>query len=134
MTSAPAGDVWVFDDFHPGARLGDVSIPLDADRMTHWAAIYGKARTTNHVPAGMLVAAMMEAYLTVVRPRPPGNIHANQKLAFGGTAKPGDRLEAEVRCLNKVLRNERRWITLDVRLRNGAQDVLRGEITTIWAR
>lgn len=126
--------VWVFDDFRPGTALGCVDIPLDEARLANWAAIYGPLAAREHLPAGMLVAAMMEAYLTAVQPRPPGNIHASQKLAFGKAARAGDRLVAEVSCISKEKRKERCWVTFGVVLRNGENDVLRGEIRTIWAK
>jgi len=131
-TTAPLADVWVFDDFHPGAELGHVSIVLNAERISNWSAIYGG--TSDHVPPGLLVAVMMEAYLKAIQPRPPGNIHASQKLIFGEAAKPGDQLDATLTCIDKTMRNERRWVTFGVTLRNRSRDVLRGEIRTIWAK
>jgi acyl dehydratase len=134
MTSTSPADVWTFDDFEPGAELGRVSVALDDARIANWSAIYGTPVAPDRVPAGMLVAAMMEAYLKAFQPRPPGNIHAGQTLAFGASARPGDRLEAQVTCRDKLFRKERRWVTFGVTLRNGAQDVLSGEIRTIWAK
>jgi acyl dehydratase len=129
-----ATDPWVFDDFRPGTELGRVSLVLDDKRAANWAAIYGAAPAPGRVPAGMLVAAMMEAYLKAFQPRPPGNIHASQKLVFGAGAKLGDRLDAIVTCLDKVLRKERRWVTFGVTLTSGPDDILRGEIRAVWAR
>ncbi|WP_445503817.1 hypothetical protein [Microvirga sp. G4-2] len=134
MTNTPSAPVWVFDDFRPGLELGRLSIPLNDARLANWAAIYGEPGTAGRVPSGVLVAAMMEAYLTAFQPRPPGNIHASQKLFFGKPACPGDRLDAEVTCLWKDMRKGRRWVAFGVALRNGDTDVLRGEIRTIWAR
>jgi acyl dehydratase len=134
VNGAPLADVWVFDDFQPGSALSRVSIALDAERLDNWTAIYGRSRMSDRVPSGMLVAAMMEAYLKAVQPRPPGNIHMSQKLIFKSGANAGDQLDAEVSCIGKELRKERRWVTFGVTLRNGPRDVLRGEIRTIWAR
>lgn len=85
-----SGDVWTFDDFSPGALLGETSIVIDAERVAAWRDIYGEdggeggaGDATGRVPRGLLVAGMMEAYLTAVQPRPPGNVHASQKLRFG---------------------------------------------------
>ncbi len=133
MAQAKAS-VWVFDDFHPGEQLGRLAIPMDATRLANWSAIYGEPTTTERLPSGMLVAAMMEAYLAAFQPRPPGNIHASQKLAFGKTVRVGDTLDAEVGCLWKEMRKGRCWVAFDVLLRKGDRDVLRGEIRTIWAR
>jgi acyl dehydratase len=134
MTGAPSPAVWTFDDFLPGSVLGRLSIALDAQRIAHWTAIYGLPTTLERLPSGLLVAAMMEAYLRAIQPRPPGNIHASQTLRFGGAARPGDELQAEVACVAKELRRERRWVTFGVSLRNGSKNILGGEIRTIWAK
>lgn len=126
--------VWVYDDFNPGQPLGNCAITLDDARLDNWTAIYGERPASENVPAGVLVAAMMEAYLNSIQPRPPGNIHASQKLVFGRSAKAGDKLEAEVSCLSKERRKERGWVTFGVVLSVEGQDVLNGEIRTIWAK
>lgn len=126
--------VWVFDDFSPGQPLGHLAITLDDTRFDNWAAIYGERPASERVPSGMLVAAMMEAYLNAIQPRPPGNIHASQKLVFHRPACAGDRLEAQVSCLSKERRKERGWVTFGVVLRADGHDVLNGEIRTIWAK
>lgn len=128
-----AHPVWVFDSFIPGEAVGRHAISLDEARLADWQSIYG-AGAGGHVPSGMLVAAMMEAYLKAFSPRPPGNIHAAQTLDFGDPVHPGDRLEAEVTCIRKELRKARRWVTFGVVLRKGDREVLAGEIRTIWAK
>ena len=82
MSEQASRHPWLFDEFRPGAELGLVGIDLDAQRARNWSAIYGPLGADEMAPAGMLVAAMMEAYLKVFQPRPPGNIHAGQKLTF----------------------------------------------------
>lgn len=134
MRAMSSSAVWTFDDFQPGLVLGRLSITLDAQRLAYWTAIYGSSATPERLPSGMLVAAMMESYLRAVQPRPPGNIHARQGLKFTGMAKPGDELRAEVACISKELSRERRWVTFSVTLSCGIQNLLSGEIRTIWAR
>ena len=63
MTTASSSAVWTFDDFRPGSVLGRLSIVLDAQRIANWTGIYGSPATPERLPSGMLVAAMMEAYL-----------------------------------------------------------------------
>lgn len=126
--------LWVFDSFRPGALLGRVDITLDQSRIANWTAIYGLPQASERIPSGMLVAAMMEAYLRAIQPRPPGNVHVGQKLTFGKPVHTGDRLEAEVSCLSKEVRKERCWVTFGVVLRKRDGDVLQGEIRSIWAK
>lgn len=128
-----ARPVWVFDSFRPGEALGRHAITLDDARLAGWQAVYGAA-ADGHVPSGILVSAMMEAYLEAFSPRPPGNIHAAQTLVFSGSVVRGDRLEAEVRCLWKEMRKSRKWVGFGVVLKTGDREVLAGEIRTIWAK
>jgi acyl dehydratase len=131
----PSGDVWTFDDFEPGSELGRLSLCLDESRLHNWSSIYGSPQSSENVPSGMLVAAMMEAYLKAFQPRPPGNIHVNQKLTFSGRpVKVGTQVDIVVSCLSKELRKERRWVNFGVAMRDGQEDVLRGESLIIWAR
>jgi acyl dehydratase len=77
----------------------------------------------------------MEAYLKVIPKRPPGNVHAGQKLAFAG--KPvavGARLRFDFSCVGREIRKERRWVSLGVQCTSAGQPVLEGQITTIWAK
>jgi acyl dehydratase len=134
MTDTSPAHVWAFDDFRPGVELGRLSITLNDARLANWSEIYGAPATVGRAPSGMLVAAMMEAYLKAFQPRPPGNIHASQKLSFGKSTNLGDRLDAEVTCLWKEIRKGRRWVAFGVVLRSGDSDVLSGEIRTIWAK
>lgn len=128
------GEPWLFDDFEEGAALGTVDIAIDHDRMALWNGIYGDAGEAT-IPQGLIAASMMEAYLRVIPRRPPGNIHASQKLDFtGDIAQPGARLTFEFACLEKTRRRERGWVTLSVRCRDGERDLMNGEIQTIWAR
>jgi acyl dehydratase len=133
MSEQPSRPVWVFDDFHAGQQLGNLSIALDAEHFASWTAIYGVPLDAECAPSGLLIAVMMEAYVKAIQPRPPGNIHAGQKLTFGKRVRVGDQLEAQVTCLWKERRKDRNWIGFGVTLRTGGQDALSGEIRSIWS-
>ena len=134
MTAIAERAPWTYDDFQPGEPLGETSLTLDEERIGHWSAIYGPPVEEDTVPSGLLMAALMEAYLATVAPRPPGNIHASQRLVFGAPARPGDRLDAAVTCLAKEVRKSRGWVTFGVDLRRAGEAVLFGEVRVVWAR
>jgi hypothetical protein len=136
MSEADIEDgVWIFDDFVEGGQIGSVEIALDERKLALWHGIYSADSESNRVPQGLLTAAMMEAYLKVIPKRPPGNVHAGQKLAFAGRpVAVGATLRFDFSCLAKAIRKERRWVTLGVHASSAGQLVLEGEITTVWAR
>jgi hypothetical protein len=131
----PQGEAWLFDDFAEGTEFTDIALPLDDRLVGLWEQIYGPPKEAGVIPSGLLVATMMKAYLSVFQPRPPGNIHAGQKLAFRGRkVMVGSCLTATVACRRKQLRKERRWVDFAVTLHDGGDTVLVGEISSIWAR
>ena len=138
MTHTSDGSVWTYDDFRPGETHGSVELKLNDARLALWKEVYGDDSgidQTGRVPRGLLVAGMMETYLRVVAPRPPGNIHASQKLTLGsGSLKVGDTVTATVTCLDKIRRKDRGWVTIGVVMNSNGQELLRGEIRTVWAR
>jgi acyl dehydratase len=133
MTAPQERPVWVFDSFQPGQPLGSLAITLDKERLENWQAIYGAPLPAGRVPSGLLVSAMMEAYVRAIRPRPPGNVQAGQSLKFGKPVRAGDRIDAEVSCLWKERRKGRGWVGFGVTLRCDGRVVLSGEVKSIWA-
>jgi acyl dehydratase len=130
---------WTFDDFEAGADLATVPVALDEGRIASWNRIYADAGgridpSAETVPRGLIVAAMMEGYIRAIQPRPPGNIHAGQTLAFTGTpVRVGARLDIAFSCQTKEFRRERRWLTFGVRVLDDDHVVAEGEISSIWA-
>ena len=133
MTATEDQDLWTFDRFAPGHDFGIVPVELDRTRRAAWEDIYGTSQG-DRAPKGMLVAAMMEAYIRAIQPRPKGNVHAGQSLSFTQAAADfGDRVDFAVRIGAKELRNGRRWVTFAVVARVGDRRLLTGEIRSIWA-
>lgn len=132
------GAAWTFDDFSEGMALGSIDVVVDEHRTSLWRRIYARGESWNEadaVPQSLIVAAMMEAYLKIIQPRPPGNVHAGQKIVMtGNSVMAGARLTFGFSCLGKAMKRERRWMTLGVSGSQDARPVMRGEIVTIWAK
>lgn len=101
MTKQP---LWSFERFESGVSFGSVEVPLDERRIKLWQEIYGEL-ADEIIPEGLLVAAMMEAYIKAIQPRPKGNIHAAQKITFTNI-KPlrGDTLSVVLTCVHKEIK------------------------------
>ena len=121
---------WTFDDFARGAAIGDATVELDARRMALWERLHGPV---DGVPAGVVVAAMMEAYVAAIQPRPQGNVHAGQSLAFDRRPEPGATLRFAFACRDKALKRGRCWVWFDLTAEDRAGPVASGMITAIWA-
>ena len=126
-------DLWTFERFEPGQSFGHVAIPLDAERVAGWTAIYG-APQGDTAPDGMIVAGMMEAYIRAIQPRPKGNVHAAQTLSLSGAvAWLGEPVDYHVSVLSKEAKRGRNWVTFAIRAEAAGTELLRGEIVSIWA-
>lgn len=127
---------WTFADFEPGAPLGVIVLPVDAERRALWDQVYGRSvgPAGAAVPQGLIVALMMDAYVKVIQPRPPGNVHAMQSLSFTGQRVTwGDTLHFDFSVGGKEMKRERRWVTFQVAARTETDAVMNGEIRAIWA-
>lgn len=139
MKTEASEDVWTFSDFQAGQSFGQMSITLGSDRLAKWDAIFGSRENADaacrFLPRGLLVTSMMEAYLGLIQPRPPGNIHAGQSLVFGpGRVSLGDTVTISASCKEKAERKGRGWVTFEVIVTRGSETLLRGDIRSIWAK
>ncbi|HEY9273215.1 hypothetical protein [Achromobacter sp.] len=127
--------LYTYDSFTPGTMLGDWEEPLDARLLALWERLFGShAQDAPARQAGLAVALMMRAYLNVVTPRPPGNIHARQALSVLGLPQAGERIRSTVRCIGKEMRGERRYLQLEVAGEGAARRPLyTGRMNLIWA-
>ena len=126
-------ETWTYDRLSPGADFGPVEVPLDAERVQGWEGVYGPV-SGDLAPDGLIVAGMMEAYIRAIQPRPKGNVHAAQKLAFTGVrARLGDTVAYTVTVASKERKKGRNWIVFDITARTGDAVLVRGDLTAIWA-
>lgn len=131
-------NVITFDDFQPGAVMGESVQTLTPALAEGWQRIFGADPAGGAggaaEAASLLVVSMMRAYLAVVTPRPPGNVHARQRLQLQALPAPGEAVRHVVRCLGKELRRERRYVDLEV-VGTGADGraLYSGTLSLIWA-
>jgi hypothetical protein len=127
--------LWEFDRFEPGQKLGTCSVPMDRSRLRLWSETFEQPIATARLSNSLFVSAMMEAYLTVAQPRPPGNIHAGQKLDFRGrTPLRDETLDIAISVSEKFERKGRKWLRFACGIHAGEDLLATGEILTIWAR
>jgi acyl dehydratase len=128
-------ELWTYDRFAPGELIGEATLTLDAERFERWRRLFPSAEGATNAPPGLLMALLMEGYMAAIQPRPPGNIHAGQKLTFAG--KPlaeGGRVTVSISCNAKELKRERRFVRFGASMRDArGEEILAGEMNVIWA-
>ena len=121
----------VYDDFVPGAVLGEATEAYDPALAAGWQRIFGPQPADG---AAIAVVMMMRAYLAVVAPRPPGNVHASQGFALAAEPRTGERIRTVVSCLGKEMRRGRRHVELRTEgTGEGGRPIYTGRMKLIWA-
>jgi len=124
----------LYKDFVIGQEMGDCTLTYDETFVQGWQQIFGQTALIRTQAASVSLILMMRAFLTIVSPRPPGNIHARQTLSFSSLPVLGDQLTVSAACLSKTMRKERRYVELGVKaLNQRGQPVFAGVLTLIWA-
>jgi hypothetical protein len=125
---------YLFDDFVPGCMLGEATCTYDDAMAAGWRSIFGADGPPGLEAAGVALALMMRGYLSVVAPRPPGNVHASQRLHLSALPRPGEQVRTRVACAGKEIRRERRYVDIDVSATGTDQRPLfAGRLTLVWA-
>jgi hypothetical protein len=124
-----------WEDFQPGASLGEITQAFEPSLATAWRGIFGHDSAGGPAEgAGIAVAMMMRGYLGVVTPRPPGNVQARQRFKLDAVPRQGEAIRTVVTCLSRDIRRERRYLDLEVRGTGaGGRAVYSGILTLIWA-
>lgn len=129
-------ELLTFERFQPGAAMGVASETVDEDLLKKWHALYPQDPpcAAGEVPVGIATVLMMRAYIQVLNPRPPGNIHAGQHFTLSSPIECGETVRTEMRCVGKTLRGERRFVEFAVRATGRADRLLfTGSLNLIWA-
>ena len=124
-----------FDDFRPGTSFGSAPVHLDDALMEKWTRLFPyDTACAPDMPEGMTAVLVMNAYMTLVAPRPPGNIHASQSFDLVRLPCIGETVTTEVICHDKEMSKGRRWVGLETISRDQAGEVLfSGAMRMIWA-
>ena len=125
----------LWDDFQPGAPLGELTETFEPALAAAWRGIFGHDHAGGPAEgAGIAVAMMMRGYLGVVTPRPPGNVQARQRFTLDAVPQPGEAIRTVVTCLSKEIKRERRYLDLEVRGTGaGGRAVYSGILSLLWA-
>lgn len=126
--------IFQYDTFEPGKIYGTDRFVVDQDRMTKWLAMYPGDENGDLMPPGMVSMIQIQAYMNIITPRPPGNVHGSQIFKMHKLPRIGMELQTEVQCLSKEIRKERKWVRTGYTSRGPDGTVLfTGIMTTLQA-
>ena len=128
----------LYEDLSPNVPMGQYADVFDKTMSNKWQAIFNtaSAEETNHAAerASMVLVFAMRAMLTVVAPRPPGNVHARQKITTFALPHIGETILSKVTCLKKEIKREQRYVDFEV-VGHGADGrrLYEAQMSLIWA-
>lgn len=127
--------VLTFERFVVGKSYGAMAETPSAALVEKWRRLYPQdIFAPDCAPPALATVLMMRAYMHLLAPRPPGNIHARQQMTLGEPMLIGDCISTEIECVGKEIRRERRYVT--VRALGKSQHgktCYEGVLTLIWA-
>lgn len=128
-------DVLTFDRFVVGGSFGPSTETPDPALIAAWRRLYpGDQFPDGCFPRAMATVLMMRAYMQLLAPRPPGNIHAGQKMVLGDPVRIGDAVTTTIVCTDKAMRRERRYVTVRATgVNQEGRMCFEGDLTLIWA-
>ncbi|CAH1690991.1 putative MaoC_dehydrat_N domain-containing protein [Hyphomicrobiales bacterium] len=121
----------------PGSEIGRDIISVTQQDLDGWTAMYGVAdRGLGKVPAGLVAAIGMRAYLGIVTPRPAGNIHAKQSYRLWRCPRLEEEILVSVVCSGTESRKERLVVTMETLMStvDGDRPIFSSVSTMFWAR
>ncbi len=111
LTASPL----TFDMFHVNERIGTHILTIDHAMMKLWKDLYGNCPedclVDTTVPMGTVPLLLMQAFATIVVPRPPGNLHVGQSCIIHAMPEIGKPLNATVDCASKEKKGTRNLIS-----------------------
>lgn len=127
----------LYADLIPNTVMGQQEDRFDKKMSDQWQAIFHQtARVENDAAqrASIALVLAMRAMLTVVAPRPPGNVHARQKITTYELPQLNETIHSKVTCLHKEIKRERRYVDFEV-IGHGAdgRKIYEAQMSLIWA-
>jgi acyl dehydratase len=131
MTDKPM----LFADFLPGQELARVSDRITPEQIAEWAELYPwDVPVQGFVPTGLATVLLMRSYHKAIPHRPPGNIHAGQRMQAHSSIRAGESVTTTVTCLSAERKGERRKLELTMHGRGeDGRSVYNGLATLFWA-
>ena len=128
--------LFTYDHYEPGKVYGVKEFTVDDAVVAKWRTVYPGDNDPGVMPAGMLAMIVVDAVLTHNAPRPPGGVHGGQTFDVNRMPRIGETLLTEVKCLDKEIKKNRKWVRALTTTRNKdtGELLLTGIMTTLVAQ
>ena len=127
--------VWTYYQYEVGKVYGEKRFAVDDEVLRKWRTVYPLDADNEVMPGGMLAMVVLDAIMFFHTPRPPGGVHAGQSFEVLRMPRVGDELVTEVKCLEKEIKKDRKFVRVQTTTRHGqtGEVMFKGVMTTIVA-
>jgi hypothetical protein len=134
MSATSAISPILYADLQPGSHMGTHTDVYDQAMSDRWRSIFAGEPSSAAEQASMSLVLAMRALLSIVAPRPPGNVHGRQKMTSHALPRLGENVRSEVMCLRKEIKRERMYVDFAVKGRGEDERILyEAQMSLIWA-
>lgn len=128
--------LFTYDHYEPGKVYGVKEFTVNEAVVAKWRTVYPGDNDPGVMPAGMLAMIVVDAVLTHNAPRPPGGVHGGQTFDVNRMPRIGETLLTEVKCLDKEIKKNRKWVRAltTTRSKDTGELLLTGIMTTLVAQ
>jgi hypothetical protein len=128
--------LFTYDHYEPGKVYGVKEFTVDDAVVAKWRTVYPGDNDPGVMPAGMLAMIVVDAVLSHNAPRPPGGVHGGQTFDVNRMPRIGETLLTEVKCLDKEIKKNRKWVRAltTTRSKDTGELLLTGIMTTLVAQ
>ena len=128
----------LYADLTPNTVIGEHIDLYTKEMSDKWQSIFKSSINDRQVHASenasIAIVLAMRAMLTVIAPRPPGNVHARQQFKNHALPKLNETIHSVVKCLNKEIKRDRRYVDFEVIGTNAAGNLIyEARMSLIWA-
>lgn len=136
--NAPSSSIGVkpilYENLTAHSLMGTHVDVYDQAMSDRWRSIFTSESMSGAEQASMALVLAMRALLTVVAPRPPGNVHARQQINSHSLPRPGEKVRSEVMCVSKEIKRERKYVDFAVKgLGEDDRVLYEAKMSLIWA-
>jgi hypothetical protein len=115
-------------------EIGRRDLLLEPGIVARWRELFPDDDTGTLMPPGMIAVVTIKTYSDILVPRPPGNVHGEQRFEMIRLPRVGEHLVTRLSCVSKERKGERRWVRFLTETTDAAGDAcFRGLMTVLWA-
>jgi len=123
-----------FETIPLDSEIGRRELLLESETVARWRELFPGDDADGLMPPGMIAVVTVKAYSDILVPRPPGNVHGEQRFEMIRLPRVGERLLTRLSCVSKERKGERRWVRFLTETTDAAGDAcFRGLMTVLWA-